>query len=153
MSWSSNEQYSPLLTKPLSNMPTKTLGSLLAIIPVALAIRFFIRASRSRTRKITPTQERVLILGASSGIGRSVAHKYAKRGARVCIVARREAKVEEVVQECRVEKGSEDGIVGCAADFTNVEDMIRVRNLVAEGTCAIFLLKHISYKLTQSGRG
>lgn len=114
-------------------MRAKNLGSLLAIIPLALAIRYLIRASRSRARKVPPTQERVLILGASSGIGRSIAHKYAKRGARICLVARRETKVEEVVQECRLEKGQEDGILGCAADFANVEDMIRVRNLIAEG--------------------
>jgi len=113
-------------------MPSKIPGSLLAILPVALLVHYLVRARRSRTRKISPTQERVLILGASSGIGRSIAHKYAKRGARICIVARRAAKVEEVVHECHAEKGRADEILGCVADFTNVEDMIRVRNLVAE---------------------
>ncbi|KXN85138.1 hypothetical protein AN958_11628 [Leucoagaricus sp. SymC.cos] len=107
--------------------------SLLAIVPVVLALRSLLRARRSRRRKIPPVHERVLILGASSGIGRSVAQKYAKRGARICIVARREAKVEEVVQECRTARGSEEGVLGCVADFTNVEDMIRVRSLIAEG--------------------
>ncbi|KAF9440899.1 NAD(P)-binding protein, partial [Macrolepiota fuliginosa MF-IS2] len=107
-------------------------SSLLAIIPLALVLRYWIRARRSRTRKISPIQERVLILGASSGIGRSIAHKYARRGAKVCVVARREDKVQEVVQECRAERGTEDGVLGCAADFTLVEDMVRVRNLIAE---------------------
>lgn len=118
-------------------MQHKIANSLLAIVPIAVALRYLIRARRSRTRKISPTQERVLILGASSGIGRSIAHKYAKRGARVCIVSRREAKVQEVVHECRAEKGRGDGVLGCAADFTNVTDMVRVRNLIAEGGPAI----------------
>jgi hypothetical protein len=52
----------------------------------------------------------------------------------VCVVARRADKVEEVLQECRVERGGEDGVLGCVADFTQVEDMVRVRNLIAEGT-------------------
>ncbi|KAJ3565862.1 hypothetical protein NP233_g7373 [Leucocoprinus birnbaumii] len=40
--------------------------------------------------------------------------------------------VEETVQECRAERGGQDGVLGCVADFTVVEDMIRVRNLIAE---------------------
>jgi NAD(P)-dependent dehydrogenase (short-subunit alcohol dehydrogenase family) len=106
---------------------------LLAIIPLALVLRAFLKARRSRTRKIPPSQERVLILGASSGIGKTIAHKYAKRGARVCVLARRAGMVQEVVQECRVERGCEDGVLGCVADFTSVEDMVRVRSLIAEG--------------------
>ncbi len=51
----------------------------------------------------------------------------------MCIVARRVEKVEETVQVCKAERGSKDGVLGCVADFTNVEDMIRVRNLVTEG--------------------
>ncbi|KAF5346096.1 hypothetical protein D9756_010813 [Leucocoprinus leucothites] len=105
---------------------------LLAIIPIFLALRSFLKAQRSRTRKILPSQERVLILGASSGIGKSIAQRYARRGARLCVLARRAEKVEETVRECRAERGSEDGVLGCVADFTSVEDMIRVRNLIAE---------------------
>jgi len=106
---------------------------LLAIFPIIIVLHSLVKARHSRTRKIPLFHERVLVLGASSGIGKSIAHKYAKRGARVCIVARRVEKVEETVQVCKAERGSKDGVLGCVADFTNVEDMIRVRNLVTEG--------------------
>ncbi|EKM77061.1 hypothetical protein AGABI1DRAFT_122304 [Agaricus bisporus var. burnettii JB137-S8] len=113
-------------------MSKKLPTALITLIPILFALRYLLRARQSRTRKIPPKNERVLILGASSGIGRSIAHLYARRGAKICVVARRDEKVQEVVRECRAEKGNEEGIVGCVADFTNVEDMVRVRNLVAE---------------------
>lgn len=116
-----------------TTMSRKLPASLLALIPIFVALRYLVRARQSRRRRVLPTDERVLILGASSGIGRSIAHVYAKRGARICVVARRNDNVQEVVRECRVEQGHDEGVVGCAADFTKVEDMIRVRNVVAEG--------------------
>jgi len=106
---------------------------LLAIIPAVFALRSVMKARHSRTRKISPAHERILVLGASSGIGKSIAHEYAKRGARVCIVARRAEKVEETVRACRAERGSEDGVLGCVADFSSVQDMVRVRTLVTQG--------------------
>jgi shikimate 5-dehydrogenase len=93
-----------------------------------------------RSSKVPKLGERVLVLGASSGIGRSIARQYAERGARVCVVGRREALVNEVVAECR--KAQSDGsillseqeedlnIFGVAADFASVDDMIRTRTIV-----------------------
>ena len=100
---------------------------LLAVIPAILALHAIVKTRHSRTRKISPTHERILVLGASSGIGKSIAHEYAKRGARVCIVARRAEKVEETTRACQAERGSEDGVLGCVSDFTNVEDIPRTR--------------------------
>ena len=77
-----------------------------------------------------------MVLGASSGIGRSVARQYAERGARVCIVGRREALVNEVVAECQSVRcnisssDKQENIFGVAADFANVDDMIRTRTIV-----------------------
>lgn len=91
-----------------------------------------------RSLKVPKLRERVLVLGASSGIGRSIARQYAERGARVCIVGRREALVNEVVAECQkaqsdcsggISKQEED-IFGVAADFASVDDMIRTRTIV-----------------------
>eukprot|EP00842_Homolaphlyctis_polyrhiza_P005402 jgi/Hompol1/5863/HPOL_001117-RA len=42
----------------------------------------------------------VVILGASSGIGKHLALKYAARGAQLLLVARRKALLEQVQQEC-----------------------------------------------------
>ena len=100
----------------------------------------------NRQSKVPKLGERVLVLGASSGIGRSIARQYAERGARVCIVGRREALVNEVVTECRNvcnSKGQEDIIFGVAADFANVDDMVRTRTLVEAGKVQTFSLESI----------
>ncbi|PIA51028.1 hypothetical protein AQUCO_01100090v1 [Aquilegia coerulea] len=55
----------------------------------------------------------VLITGASSGIGEQMAYEYARKGARLALVARREKKLQEVVEKAR-EFGSPDAIVICA---------------------------------------
>jgi len=80
-----------------------------------------------RQRVVQPSQERVLILGASSGVGRAIALRYAARGARVCVVGRREQRIPQVKEECG------DLAIGLVADFTSPGDMIRVRERVREG--------------------
>ncbi|KAH9940979.1 NAD(P)-binding protein [Amylocystis lapponica] len=93
-----------------------------------------------RARKVPRNEERVLILGASSGIGQALAHEYAARGARVCVVARRELELLKVVQECTelqkdgINKPSdpEQKICSFTADFTNIEDMVRVRTALQD---------------------
>ncbi|PFH46897.1 hypothetical protein AMATHDRAFT_77450 [Amanita thiersii Skay4041] len=85
-----------------------------------------------RLSYIPPGRERVLILGASSGIGKSLAEHYSKRGAYVCVIGRRAVLVDEVVQECRGLSGKEGRTLGVTADFTQVDDMVRVRNIIRE---------------------
>ncbi|KAL4069152.1 hypothetical protein V8B97DRAFT_1963722 [Scleroderma yunnanense] len=84
-----------------------------------------------RTRAVLVGKERVLILGATSGVGRVLAQRYAARGAYVCVVGRREDKVNEVVQECTElaaqSGGPKDKLLGVKADCSNVSDMVRVR--------------------------
>lgn len=108
--------------------------AILAIIPIYLTIRRFFRRP-PRISKISKIDERILVLGASSGIGRATAHLYAERGARVCVVGRRADKIEQVVEECRNRGVSSSAygasrILGLTGDFANVEDMVRIRAIL-----------------------
>lgn len=116
-------EYSHLRIAPV----TFVLGAL----PLGLLFLQYLKSSR-RLSQIPPTQERVLILGSTSGVGRTLAHQYAKRGARVCLVGRREMMLEEAAEECR-NLCEADRILTVRGDFASVEDMTKVREAVIKG--------------------
>jgi NAD(P)-dependent dehydrogenase (short-subunit alcohol dehydrogenase family) len=64
-----------------------------------------------------------------------VARQYAARGARVCVVGRRESLVEEVAVDCRNAQKSarSHDVLAVPGDFTNVGDMVRVRDTLEKG--------------------
>lgn len=130
--YTSNSMFSSL-PEPLHHLGT---GSALAL---ALSILFTLRWLKGRTRKLQKKNERVVILGASSGIGRALAHEYARRGARVCVTARREAELTKVVEECRAlepssaHPGSQANVQAVAADFTNADEMVHLRDVLERG--------------------
>lgn len=65
-----------------SKMPSKLWLALL--VPLLLRL-LKSKPLPSREDIIAPSDERVLLLGASSGVGRDLAHAYAKRNARVYV--------------------------------------------------------------------
>ncbi|KAF6137914.1 hypothetical protein GIB67_041787 [Kingdonia uniflora] len=65
----------------------------------------------------------VLITGASAGIGENLAYEYAKRGARLVLVARRENILQVVAEKAR-ELGSPEVVI-IAADVSKYEDCKR----------------------------
>ena len=72
----------------------------------------------------------VLVTGGNFGLGRGIAHRFARKGAKIAIVARNEDRANEVVQEL-IELGSE--AVFFEADVSTedvVKDMI---NAVVDG--------------------
>ncbi|KAJ3149910.1 hypothetical protein HDU89_003366 [Geranomyces variabilis] len=78
-----------------------------------------------------PIGERVVIFGASSGIGKELALQYAARGARVLLVARREGLLQKVVVDCLLSPACKTaGFV--AADITVEADLTRVAKTATE---------------------
>jgi len=68
----------------------------------------------------------ILITGASSGIGEYVAYEYAKRGARLALVARREDRLQAVADRAR-KLGSPEVVV-VRADVSKVEELDHLVN-------------------------
>lgn len=75
--------------------------------------------------------QRVLITGASSGIGAELARLFAGEKARVALAARRRERLEEVAKECRA-RGGEAHVV--LADVSKEEDCKR---MIAETVAAL----------------
>jgi NAD(P)-dependent dehydrogenase (short-subunit alcohol dehydrogenase family) len=106
-------------------------------VPLWAILNNFAKRRDLRPAAVPPGAERVLILGASSGIGRTLAHRYAARGAKVCAVSRRGAELEVVRSECEAlaapvsSPGSETAVTICA-DITRAEDLINVREIISE---------------------
>ena len=114
-------------------LPPKSLWSSVAIIPTLLLLHTLLKKRGTRTSRVSPSTERVLILGASSGIGKEIALKYARRGARLCIVARRKEVLASVLQECQT-NGCSASAIAVAADFSNVDDLVNIRDTIERGS-------------------
>jgi len=62
----------------------------------------------------------VVVTGASQGIGKAIAERFADEGVRIALWSRTESKLEAVAKRCR-EKGAEALV--CPCDVTNDEDV------------------------------
>ncbi|KAG8379453.1 hypothetical protein BUALT_Bualt07G0090100 [Buddleja alternifolia] len=103
--------------------PPFTFFSLLFLLPPFQIFKFFLSIlgtvfSEDVAGKV------VIITGASSGIGESLAYEYAKRGACLVLAARRERSLQEVAETAR-DLGSPDVVV-VRADVSKVEDCRKV---------------------------
>lgn len=100
----------------------RIIGALLALaLP---AIHLLRRIGPLHRQRSFSSPERVLILGASSGVGYATARQYARRGARVCVVARRADRINALEAECG------HNCIAVAADLSVVEDMVKVRQTI-----------------------
>ncbi|KAI8808990.1 hypothetical protein BJ742DRAFT_891651, partial [Cladochytrium replicatum] len=74
----------------------------------------------------------VVIIGASSGIGRSLAHIYSERGGSVLLFARRKDHLEDVKMECQSLGQSKGKIITVVGDIRNETDILAARNRAEE---------------------
>ena len=92
---------------------------------------------------------RVLVTGASSGIGEEMAYQYARMGASVFITARRESRLQRVIEKCRQlgPKTAKYGYV--AADMSNAAHTKTVIKVIL---CELFInyfsISFISYSIS-----
>ena len=83
--------------------------------------------------------KRAVIIGGSAGLGRALADVLAEQGARLAIVARRQALVEATVQEL---KGRGIDVIGISADVTTADDIARISSTILSAFGGIDLLCH-----------
>ncbi|XP_022737761.1 11-beta-hydroxysteroid dehydrogenase-like 4A [Durio zibethinus] len=96
--------------------------ALLFILPPFLVLKLLFSTQRF-VFKENVAGKVVLITGSSSGIGEHLAYEYARRGARLSLVARRTDRLQKVADKAR-QLGSPDVIV-ITADVSKIEDCKR----------------------------
>lgn len=72
--------------------------------------------------KLKPINQQVVaVVGASSGIGRVTALKFAEKGSKVVVLARSQSGLDSLVEEIRRLGGKATAIAADVADFEQVE--------------------------------
>ena len=84
------------------------------------------QALRRRRDPVDLTGKRILLTGASSGIGEAAAEKFARRGAKVVVAARRQKLLDAVVE--RIARNGGDA----TAHAVDLSDLDAIDELVAK---------------------
>jgi NADP-dependent 3-hydroxy acid dehydrogenase YdfG len=82
---------------------------------------------------IALAEKTVVIIGASSGIGRATALAFAKEGTTLILVARRERVLQELALECK-RHGARMAVPVCA-DVTEAESLQQVVEAAMQAMC------------------
>ena len=78
----------------------------------------------------------ILITGATSGIGKTIAEQFAKEGARLVLVGRR----EEILRQLQKDFGQNTITIPC--DLSKTEDIEKIFTVCRENTCKLSGLVH-----------
>jgi len=118
------------------------MGNIGPIVGLAIIIGLYFQFSTVSFDPKAIAGKRVLITGASSGIGEQLAYQYSKLGARVFITARRENLLENVAKKCK-ELGAEQ-VEFVTSDLGKSQDRDTVVTEVRKrlGGLDILLLNH-----------
>jgi len=101
----------------------KRINSTAIVLVLAFAFGMYLFSEDSLDPDII-SGKRVLITGASSGIGEQLAYEYSKLGARVMITARRVKLLQAVAERCK-ELGAGQ-VVAISSDLGDPSDRIRI---------------------------
>src|SRR4051794_35777257 len=82
------------------------------------------RALRRRRDPIDLAGKRVLLTGASSGIGEAAAEKFARRGAHVVVVARRRDLLDALVDRIVDQGGDAQAHAADLSDLDAVDELV-----------------------------
>lgn len=97
---------------------------LIAILVVLFVIYWLWNRFRPPTG-ITQFQDKVVVItGASSGIGKATAQKFAQLGANLVLVARRQDQLDELKH--RIEQSGKSQVLVVPADLTQIDDLTGV---------------------------
>lgn len=102
------------------------------------------------------SQKTVLITGASSGIGRSLAKEFAKRGYNLALTARRVPQLDELAQELEAELGDQTPKIAIARlDVQDTASVAKVFQSLLEqcGKIDIVVANAGSNMMTNVGKG
>ena len=78
----------------------------------------------------------ILITGATSGIGKTIAEQFAKEGARLVLVGRR----EEILRQLQKDFGQDTITIPC--DLSKTEDIEKIFTVCRENACKLNGLVH-----------
>lgn len=114
----------PLDCPPVSN-PFRRITEQIALAGMRPPIASQLRLYRPAGKPVDLAGKRILLTGASSGIGESAAEKLARRGGTVVAVARRKDLLDAVVDRITTAGGTATAIPCDLSDFDAVDALVR----------------------------
>lgn len=100
-------------------------------LAAGLLLSYYIfKQKQDRKHKLDPKDERVVLLGCSSGIGKECALSYAARGAKLILFARRTELLQELKQQCQ-DAGSPQ-VEYLVGDVTLEADLVKLATLTKD---------------------
>ena len=106
----------------MSKSPLRRLSESLLLASMRPALTE--QALRRRRNPVDLTGKRILLTGASSGIGEAAAEKFARRGARVVVVARRQELLDALVERITEAGGDAQAYATDLSDLDSLDELV-----------------------------